>query len=277
MKILRYALTLVLALGLLVAIIPGVHAQIVGPVDQLEPVFPGGPLQLGCAVERQGLKYTDEDCDQIYGEDSYGNPVDNCVLVKNGDCDVDPANCDVDDSGGDPTPAELNAGDQADWDHNGTGDACDDADGDGVLDYLDNCKITPNADQDPAACTDTDRDSFEDSIDNCPELYNPRQEDIDEDGIGDWCDVCRFVFDPDQADADDDGRGDACPTDEGVIITVPTTPPDTSEGAEPPTGPNLERGSGGCNLMAVATMAAPWSALGAILAVLALAAIRKDR
>lgn len=255
MKTLRYALALVVALGLIAALSPKAHAQ--------------------CSYTVSGIIYTDQDCDGVYDKDAYDNPVDNCVVSSNGDCDADPLNCDVD---GDAQASkfELLAGDQADWDHNGIGDACDDADGDTVLDYLDNCKITPNTNQDPAACVDTDKDTFEDTIDNCVVIYNPRQEDIDADGIGDWCDNCRFVANADQADADDDGRGDACPKAESDIVPVLPTPT-PSEGAEFPMGPDFERGSGGCHLMASALPVAPWSVMAVILAAAAILGFRKDR
>ncbi len=86
-------------------------------------------------------------------------------------------------------------------------DACQsvDSDGDGVLDYLDNCPMTPNAGQ-----TDTDGDGVGDACDNCPTVANGVQRDADGDLIGDACDGCVAVFDPSQADTDGDGRNDAC-------------------------------------------------------------------
>jgi hypothetical protein len=71
--------------------------------------------------------------------------------------------------------------DQADYDEDGIGDACDE-------------------------CTDTDGDEFGDPgyaantcpTDNCPDIPNPDQADTDEDGIGDACDppVDRVYLDP---------------------------------------------------------------------------------
>ena len=70
-----------------------------------------------------------------------------------------------------------------------------DDDLDGVLNYLDNCVDTPNADQSDVdhdsigdLCDDDDNDGFIDIADNCPNLYNPGQEDLDGDGIGNYCD-----------------------------------------------------------------------------------------
>lgn len=102
--------------------------------------------------------------------------------------------------------------DQADYDGNGIGDACDpnfvdpnapvDSDGDGIADYLDNCPAHPNPNQEDVdgdglgdACdpeddrgTDTDKDGIIDEFDNCPLVPNPDQADLDRDGIGDACD-----------------------------------------------------------------------------------------
>jgi hypothetical protein len=140
------------------------------------------------------------------------NYADNCPFVKNGVCSVDELNCDVD---GDSvtTPEELEAGDQADWNLNGIGDACEEFDGDGIMDYLDNCPGVFNPTQDPDACADFDGDTIYDNVDNCLEDYNPGQDDRDEDGVGDACDNCLYVPNTDQADLDDDGFGDECQLD----------------------------------------------------------------
>lgn len=71
-----------------------------------------------------------------------------------------------------------------------------DDDGDGILNYLDNCPQTPNTDQSDVdddgvgdLCDDEDNDGVIDILDNCPNLYNPGQEDADLDGIGNSCDI----------------------------------------------------------------------------------------
>jgi hypothetical protein len=98
--------------------------------------------------------------------------------------------------------------DQADTDHDGVGDACndaDDADGDEVADAIDDCPALANADQ-----ADGDADGLGDACDDCT--------DGDGDGFGDpgyannTCadDNCRTTSNPGQEDADDDGVGDAC-------------------------------------------------------------------
>lgn len=108
--------------------------------------------------------------------------------------------------------------DQADFDGDHQGDACDsdddndglsdeqeaslgsdpyqaDTDGDGVKDGSDNCLLTANADQSNTdgdgqgnACDpDDDNDGTPDESDNCPFLASPDQTDSNGDGIGDVC------------------------------------------------------------------------------------------
>lgn len=107
---------------------------------------------------------------------------------------------------------------------------CDDVDGDGVCDDVDNCPDYANTDQVDAdaddfgdACdncpdvanadqTDADADGFGDACDNCPEMVNIDQTDVDGDGFGDACDNCPDVANADQSDSDGDGVGDACTT-----------------------------------------------------------------
>ncbi len=123
-----------------------------------------------------------------------------------------------------------------------------DQDGDGILDYLDNCPNDYNAGQEDSdgdgfgdACdqcpgfndgTDTDSDGvpddcdicqgfddhidvdgdgYPDGCDNCPTVYNPDQTlDADADGVGDQCDNCPDVYNPGQEDSDGDGIGNIC-------------------------------------------------------------------
>ncbi len=109
-----------------------------------------------------------------------------------------------------------------------------DQDGDGVLDALDNCPLTDNADQSDLdgdgvgdVCDDDrDGDDVDNGADNCAEDANPDQEDLDADGLGDACDTdvdgddvdnqadnCPFEPNPGQLDSDGDGVGDACTND----------------------------------------------------------------
>uniref|UniRef100_A0A452TTV0 Cartilage oligomeric matrix protein n=1 Tax=Ursus maritimus TaxID=29073 RepID=A0A452TTV0_URSMA len=135
---------------------------------------------------------------------------------------------------------------QEDVDRDGIGDACDpDADGDGVLNEQDNCKLVRNPDQRNAdgdkwgdacdncrnqknddqkdtdqdgkgdACDDDiDGDRIRNSLDNCPRVPNSDQKDSDGDGVGDACDNCPQKSNPDQRDVDHDFVGDACDSDQ---------------------------------------------------------------
>ena len=65
---------------------------------------------------------------------------------------------------------------------------CEDEDGDGVEDALDNCPAQPNAEQ-----ADGDLDGVGDACDNCPGVANPGQEDtFGAPGFGDACDCPCF-------------------------------------------------------------------------------------
>ncbi|NER13090.1 T9SS type A sorting domain-containing protein [Leptobacterium flavescens] len=112
-----------------------------------------------------------------------------------------------------------------------TQDPNGDNDSDGVLNGVDNCPNTPNADQADAdnngigdACQDTDNDGVLDIDDNCPMNFNPDQADADNDGVGDACqdgdgdgvpdvdDNCPDTPNADQADSNGNGIGDVCDT-----------------------------------------------------------------
>lgn len=97
-----------------------------------------------------------------------------------------------------------------------------DADGDGVLDALDNCPTDPNPTQD-----DSDADGHGDVCDACPLVPNPGPNpcpttststttsttllsDGDGDGVPDIFDNCPADPNPTQADLDADGHGDVC-------------------------------------------------------------------
>ena len=103
----------------------------------------------------------------------------------------------------DNCPAVANAN-QADFNDNGIGDACDDVDGDDVVDADDNCLELENADQ-----ADADNDGVGDACDNCDADANADQNDADGDDTGDACDACPVAAGADCSRVDEDGDG-AC-------------------------------------------------------------------
>ena len=108
---------------------------------------PGVDQQLQTCVEAGIAAGSPEGCTNDADEDGTAEPFDNC-------------------------PGKANE-DQADFDGDGNGDACDpykyDADHDGEVD-------------------DTDQDGIRDPKDNCVDDANHNQADQDDDGLGDVCD-----------------------------------------------------------------------------------------
>lgn len=97
-----------------------------------------------------------------------------------------------------------------------------DSDGDGISNCADNCPLTANADQadfdndgiGDACDADNDNDGINDDVDNCPATANPDQTDTDGDGVGNACDP----------DDDNDGVADEvdnCPnTPAGTAVNA---------------------------------------------------------
>uniref|UniRef100_A0A8B9KMF8 Thrombospondin 3a n=1 Tax=Astyanax mexicanus TaxID=7994 RepID=A0A8B9KMF8_ASTMX len=137
---------------------------------------------------------------------------------------------------------------QEDADNDGIGDQCDeDADGDGIKNVEDNCRLMSNKDQQNSdtdsfgdacdncpnvpnidqkdtdnngegdACdNDIDGDGIQNVLDNCPKVPNPMQTDRDGDGVGDACDSCPEMSNPMQSDVDNDLVGDVCDTNQDL-------------------------------------------------------------
>jgi hypothetical protein len=130
--------------------------------------------------------------------------------------------------------------------------AATDADGDGVVNFMDNCPNISNPDQlnSDGDCLgdvcdvvqDSDGDGINDDEDNCPNIFNPNQENYDGDASGNACDDDddndsvpdiddAFPLDASEwADADGDGTGDNADTDDDndgtddSADTCPSTP-----------------------------------------------------
>ncbi|MGQ7848746.1 thrombospondin type 3 repeat-containing protein [Granulosicoccus sp. 3-233] len=165
-----------------------------------------------------------------------------------GDSDGDGMSDDVDNC-----PDDFNA-DQADFDDNGIGDACEDTDSDTVLDIDDNCPIVANPTQGDSdgdgtgdACeSDTDEDTVIDDVDNCPTISNADQADADGDGTGDVCEIdtdgdgviddidnCPLIANSDQVNTDSDSDGNVCDIDDdndGVLDDEPDSCDATESG-----------------------------------------------
>lgn len=69
-------------------------------------------------------------------------------------------------------------------------------------------------------CSDSDSDGVINQIDNCPQTPNADQNDYDSDLIGDACDNCPTVSNPNQVDGNGNFFGDACEPPENLGMTV---------------------------------------------------------
>src|SRR5581483_4179343 len=85
-----------------------------------------------------------------------------------------------------------------------------DSDGDGVGDRADLRSMGGTGVDTKNPTPDTDGDGKLDFEDNCPKVANANQLDSDSDGVGDVCDDCPFTPNPDQQDSVGNGIGDAC-------------------------------------------------------------------
>jgi hypothetical protein len=154
--------------------------------DQLSLVLYGQHLQYYSSFSRDFtnpvLNITGTVRLPIYGANADGTPnfATGEQVLSGGTAPIDS------DSDGVPDTADnctmVPNADQADFDGDGAGDACDaDDDDDGVADGEDAFPL------DPAESADADADGVGDNGDNCPATANAGQEDADADGTGDAC------------------------------------------------------------------------------------------
>lgn len=188
------------------------------------------------ATPNQDQANFDKALEDLAGEENIGDAC-NEAIDKDGDNIQDSFDlCPLLDIEQDPAALEGAKNHPDDTAPFGVGDSCQqDSDGDGLLDFEDNCPFDPNPQQDDTdndglgdACeANSDEDSFDDNEDNCPFTTNEDQLDTDNDGIGEACepdsdgdgvkddvlgqkDNCPFVPNPDQLNTDGDQFGDAC-------------------------------------------------------------------
>jgi sugar lactone lactonase YvrE len=142
----------------------------------------------------------------VYGDGDEALPSALVIPRQGGDLDGDgKPDASDDDIDGDGVP---NAGDRFPYDPNEWADT----DGDGVGDNADLRSMGGPTIDHQVPTPDTDGDGVLDFEDNCPRIANPDQADTDRDGVGDACDNCPGVANPDQVDSVGDGIGDACRT-----------------------------------------------------------------
>jgi sugar lactone lactonase YvrE len=132
--------------------------------------------------------------------------LDSILTVPSGSSDLDgdgiPDDSDPDiDGDGVPNAMDKFPYDPAEW---------TDTDSDGVGDNTDLRSHGGTKIDVDTPTPDTDGDGKLDFEDNCKTVANPDQADADKDGVGDACDNCKLVANPDQADSVGDGIGDAC-------------------------------------------------------------------
>lgn len=152
-------------------------------------------------------------CDMAAQEEMAYAAIENGNAIDLVDSDFDCANNDTDNCPGVPNP------DQADQNHNGTGDACEDSDGDGLMDWeeLSNEVFNPDLVTPPAPwrfivskVATPPKNSKTGKV--CAQIAthtDPNNADTDGDGLSDFCELWfPNEADPVNADSDCDGKSD---------------------------------------------------------------------
>ncbi|MCB9539212.1 MAG: thrombospondin type 3 repeat-containing protein [Myxococcales bacterium] len=194
---------------------------------------PPGYIDMNCdAVDDRCGSMTDTDGDAV------PDPFDNCPFTANpgqrdADWDTMGDACDPD-ADGDGT---LNESDTCP----GQWGAGGDLDGDGLGDDCDNCPTIANPDQadfdfdwvGDACDDDLDGDGVLNTQDVCPWYAVQVTADLDGDGVPDRCDNCVTTANASRADLDADGLGDACDDDADGDSLLPPTDCDDLNAAVP--------------------------------------------
>lgn len=227
-----------------------------------------------CSVTVEGHQLTDTDCDGYVdaGDVTLSVQIDNCSSVPNGDCDEAISNCDIN-KDGKVDDSEDAAGYQADFNGDGKGDACQDSDGDGIMDYLDPERNM--CDLSAPTCVDSDNDGVYDPFDVCKFGYDPLQEDADNDGEGDVCDNCWLTYNADQEDKDGNGVGDVCPAGQGPKPNTDPVPSGSPNAPDPIASNPLQASGSGCSFLMRSSPAPALAFLG-LISTLLLAIYRKN-
>ncbi|TQF17938.1 trypsin-like serine protease [Myxococcus llanfairpwllgwyngyllgogerychwyrndrobwllllantysiliogogogochensis] len=176
--------------------------------DSGSPIFWGGTNEVFATNRGSGGDGSDDVVGPVLwvgGE----NTARDFFMLRAGDQDQDGIQAAHDNCDRTPNPG------QEDWNGNQVGDACEDSDGDGLLDSEEILRGTAPGN------ADTDGDGLGDAAEVQTHLTNPLLPDTDGDGLTDGLEVLTHGTNPLDADSDDDGL-----TDGQEVLTYGTNPLD---------------------------------------------------